>query len=144
MKIKTDIRFKILAHLLEINNSTNEFMANEFLSTLHDDLGTIKRALIELIEEGYIKESNIDTSIPYYTSPVKSIVTIGNITRKNPKRLIEDSEISKIRIFITLKGKQFLQEIDNENKRMNHLKYDWLKNIVYLLIGAGLTFLANY
>ncbi len=144
MKIKSDIRYKILDHLLEINNSTNEFIANQFLSTLHDDLGTIKRALMELIEDGYIKESNIDTSVSNYTSPIKSINTVGDIARKNPQRLIEDSEISKIRIYITFKGKQFLQEIENENKRMNHLKYEWLKNLVYLIVGASFTFLVNF
>jgi|GEM_PF-5952240 len=95
----TDIRLRILERLDQENKSTEEFIANEFLETLHTDLGTIQRAVIELLDDKYIKESR--------PSAVRKIETSKG---KSSKRLLDGNDIPSIRLYITLKGKQYLAE----------------------------------
>jgi hypothetical protein len=121
---ETDIRISVLKELRKLNFGTSEYIANEFLESLNTDLGSIKRMLVELIDEGLIQESNI-----YEDNLTDSVIrkidtkTINldkdsqeRIDKKSSKRLIERQgkfdRIPSIRIMITLKGINFL--IENE------------------------------
>lgn len=141
MKDSSDIRLKILDHLNKSGRSTEEINCNNFLVTLHNDLGTIKRTLIELIEKGYIKESNVDWDRERETSSVIfKIKTIGNLTRKDSKRLLNPEDIKAIRLYLTLEGKKFLIESENLKHYSWTIRNDWWLKIVYLIIGSILTF----
>ena len=143
--LTNDIRYKVLLRLQKQKNGTDEFKANEFLTTLHDDLGTVRRALIDLVESGYIRESNVDAS---GVNPQESV--IYNIKSRGPKenkkaiRLVEDKSIGVIRIHITLKGIQFMTETENEHIRMRSIKNEWWKNLIFLILGSVLTLIVGW
>lgn len=124
-----DIRTMILSELSRQENSTAEFIANKFLYNIHKDLGTTIRALIELIEEGFVKESNIDwkDESQKNNSIVLSIDTTGKpgSNAKNPKRLLDSSDIKSIRLFITLKGKMYL--IQDKKLKIDFTLSKWQK-----------------
>lgn len=142
---KTDIRFKILEKLSEEKNSTAEFKAKEFLATLHSDLGTIKRALIDLIEDGLIKESNVNwPEEKEEKSSINAIVTKGPPERKESKRLLEDESLGPIRIYITLKGQQFLLQSENLRRQSWSIRNDWWVKILYMVVGAGISVAVFY
>jgi hypothetical protein len=129
-----DIRIELLENLRNLNKGTTEFIANDFLSKLNSDLGTIKRLLIELIESDLIQESNV-----YENDLGKSVIRNIDTTahdedpekndKKNSKRLIQAigkcNKISSIRIMITLKGINFL--IENEKLKNELVLTKWQK-----------------
>tara|TARA_R110002111_G_scaffold89077_1_gene138712 strand:+ start:409 stop:855 length:447 start_codon:yes stop_codon:yes gene_type:complete len=142
---KSDIRIKILEKLSEEKNSTGEFKAKDFLVTLHSDLGTIKRALIDLIEDGLIKESNVKWPEERdEKSSIHKIVTKGSPERKDSRRLINDKTIGTIRIYITLKGQQFLLQSENLRRQSWSIKNDWWIKLLYMIIGASISVLVFY
>ena len=120
-----DIRIKILERLEREEQSTAEFMANEFLATLHPDLGTVKRSVLDLIEDGYIKQS--------FPSDISAINTVE---RKGSDRFLDKNDIPPVRLFITLKGQQFLIESKNLKRTTWMIKHDWWVKIVYLIAGS--------
>lgn len=136
----SDIRFKILAHLNKFGQSTEEINCNAFLETLHSDLGTIRRTLIELIEKGYINESNVNWERERETlSAIYKINTRGDHTRKDSKRLLKPNDIEAIRLYLTLDGKKFLIESENLKHYSWTIRNDWWMKIIYIIIGAVLT-----
>lgn len=143
--LTNDIRYKVLLRLQKQKNGTDEFKANEFLATLHDDLGTVRRALIDLVESGYIRESNVDASgVNPQESVIYNIKSRGPKENKKARRLAEDKSIGVIRIHITLKGIQFMTETENEHFRMRSIKNEWWKNLIFLFVGAIITILVNW
>lgn len=44
--MEIDLRFLVLEHLVSRRLSSDEWIANDWLSTQHSDLGTIRRALL--------------------------------------------------------------------------------------------------
>jgi hypothetical protein len=120
--MEQDIRLRILHELNSKDGGTAEFKANEYLEKLHQDLGTIRRALIELLDEGLIAESNItDLQDSVIRTKLKSVGK--DLNKKDSKRLNNDKSIPKIRIYITIKGKLFLREefkIKKEISLLNH------------------------
>lgn len=120
-----DIRLRILEKLDKENRSTAEFIANDFLQTLHSDLGTIIRAVLDLVEDGYIKQS-----------PPSDIGAIDTSQLKSSDRLLDRSDTPTIRLFITLRGKQFLLESENLKRTSWNLRNEWWVRLSYLTAGA--------
>ena len=114
-----DLRQKILRKLFESNLSTEEFIANEFLQGVHSDTGTIKRALVDLLELGYIKESNINWSNGGERIN-KSIINKIDSNKENSSSKVALKSCGRIRLYITLDGKKYIEnEINNkENERI--------------------------
>lgn len=119
-----------------LGNSTQEWKANKYLSTCHTDLGTIRRALLELKDEGLIRKSNHNTKNKY--QEIEDIETNEGLVgenAKNPKRLDDpDNElkcnpkykIGTIRIYITLKGLDYIRNYErflDEDELNQTLKY---------------------
>ena len=129
-----DIRIELLENLCNLNKGTTEFIANDFLSKLHPDLGTIKRVLIELIDSDLIQESNICKD-DFEKSIIRNIDTTAHdddpekFDKKNSKRLIQAigkcNKIASIRLIITLKGINFL--IENEKLKNELVLTKWQK-----------------
>jgi hypothetical protein len=130
-----DIRIALLEKLNSLKNGASEFIANEFLSSLHDDLGTIKRMLIELIDSDLIIESNV-TKSDHPKSIIWQIDTTAHDNdperdnKKSSKRLIRkvgnSEKIQCIRLLISLKGMNFLIEnakLKNELKLSRWQRY---------------------
>lgn len=142
---KSDIRLKILNKLSAQKKGTEEFLANELLAKIHNDLGSVRRALIDLIEAGYIKESNVDWRTEKENkSVIYSINTIGPPENKSTKRLINDDSIGAIRIYLTLAGQEFLVESENLRLTTWTIRNDWWLKIIYMLIGAGISIAIFY
>jgi hypothetical protein len=146
-----DIRIKLLKKLNELNNGTSEFIANEYLSKLHTDLGTIRRLLIELIDFDMIRESNIPKE-NYKESIIRNINTTKSKGenfadlefKKSSKRLKgkygEFDKIPDVRITITIKGLKFLTENeklfwDSKMAKWKHYTF-WPLLIFSFLMGA--------
>lgn len=118
-----DIRYQLLNVLKVRDLETKEFIANEFLSSLPHDLGTIKRALIELRNSNYIQESNV----PPGASVIDDIVAVDN---ESPKKL-RDANCRSIRLILTLDGRRFLLE---DEKLQNELAVaKWNKKIFWMI-----------
>ena len=49
-----DLRIAILRYFKEQNRSTEEHQSNKWLQKQHDDLGSLRRALIELINDDFL------------------------------------------------------------------------------------------
>jgi hypothetical protein len=124
---KEDIRILILRELDKKNRSTAEYRLNEYLATLHDDLGTIRRSLIELQEEGLIANSynyNIKNLLITTEKDYKMYHNVHDMHEsylKKSRRLIEDPEVTRYGIqglyfYICLKGKTFIFE-NSKSKR---------------------------
>ena len=133
---KNDIRIRLLKELRNLNQGTEEFVANEFLSKLHPDLGTIRRLLIELIDFDLIRESNVpkdnkDSSvirnIPTTKDDSDTLITLEY--KKSSKRLVSKygafEKIKDIRLTITVKGLILLKE--NEKLDVDYTLSKWQK-----------------
>lgn len=133
---------KILLRLKEENLGTGEFIANQFLSTLHDDLGTLRRALVDLFNCGYATESNLywpEQKADFVTSKIDTRGTLGPEAKKS-SRLNDPNDIPPIRLVITLTGLRFLVEAENLRRTTFLIKHDlWIKSGV-LILGAVLGF----
>lgn len=135
--MENDLRYKILNEFRE--KSTGETISNDFLETLHYDLGTIKRAIIELIDSDLLSFSNLtkEESIKWLN---KNVITTSiynkefdslNQNIQSSKRLIKDLEnslepnttkkIPPIRLYTTVKGLIFLSDY---NDRVDLKKYN--------------------
>lgn len=134
-----DIRLNILQRVERENRGTAEFKANEYLATTHSDLGTIKRAVVDLLDDGYIKESNLLWPDEKSKSVVYNIDTKGpaGSPKKDPKRLLDQKDIKFIRLYISLHGKKFLIEEENLRRTTWWIKHDWWMRIIYMVIGVG-------
>lgn len=140
-KLNSDIRYKILYELNKIGHSTEEIPINTFLATLKTvkgtkDIGTIKRAILELIKEEYVEES------PSRKRIIDEINTNGPAeTFKNPKRFIQDvgdaPKIDNIYLIITLKGKKFLVEWDKLESDISNSKFLEQTRWITLIMAIG-------
>lgn len=139
-----DLRIKILEHFDGIYHSPSEIHANDWLASQHKDLGTIRRALLELIEQDFLSISgkSKDESFTWVKEKLDTKTT-GSQTesdkdKKNSKRLIEavgdHEQIEKIRIQTNLPGVIFLNEI-RRNKRTIFYQ------ILLVILGVVLKFL---
>jgi len=118
-----DVRIKILRYHKNRNTSTEEHSSNVFLAKLSSDLGTIRRALLELVSEDYLIISNAtkDKSIEaitrdFNTKNKSTPLSDEDILRKSSKRLVENvgsmEKIPEYKFFTTVKGLKFLIEFD--------------------------------
>lgn len=139
--MEKDLRYKILFHMKSLGNSTEEWHANEYLSTCHSDLGTIIRALVELVDEGLIFNCyDRNKSIHYQDlSKIDTSNKKNGINAKNPLRFNDvknqlncSEEIKAVRLYITLKGLMFLQE--KEKFKLDKINSGRTKNWFYLLL----------
>ncbi|MEQ9117471.1 hypothetical protein [Fulvivirga sp.] len=132
-----------MSRLLKEDKGTSEFIANDFLFHECSDLGTIRRSLIDLHEQGLIGISNtnqhevvrwLTINLDTATDKQKAASTFGKEfgeewveAKKSSKRLVQKlaphSKIEPLRLFITIKGVKFLGEFDNI-KRTNY----WIRN----------------
>lgn len=139
--MKRDLRLTILKYFSKLNASTSETAANEWLSKQHDDLGTIRRALIELIETDLMAISEMDkfSAVSWLktnldTKTVALTADKDKRDKKSSRRLIEKveafSEIPKIRLFVTLQGVMFV----NEQARMKNAKYYRVLSLVLSIV----------
>lgn len=145
MNENSDIRYKILEYLNQNGNSTEEVRCSIFLAHLHNDLGTIKRTLIELINKGYINESNVDWVNEKETkSEIFKINTRGNIERKDSKRLLDSKDIKEIRLYLTLDGKRFLIESENLKHTTWMIRNEKWFRILLIFIGALLSLIIQW
>lgn len=139
-----DIRFKILEELKRIGHTTEEASMNDFLSTLKtykntDDLGTIREAILELVKDGYVKETR-DKNV---VENIKTSEVAGGDDWKSPKRFIQTvgmaSKIPDVYLFMTLEGKKFLIEWENLQKSSWLTKYDLVIKASFIILGALVT-----
>ncbi len=130
-----DLRLEILHEIKNREKSTEELIANSFLQALNEDLGSLRRALIELLDEGLIGESNVTPE----TSIVRNkLDSSGPPSVKSSKRLT-NGEIGPIRLFITLKGTLFL--IEEKKLRNELLLSEWnryARYAIYILAILGI------
>jgi len=135
--MESDIRYQTLIRLKNEDKSTGEFIANTFLVALHSDLGTVRRALIELLDEGLIRESNVYN---IEDSVIRNINSRGGEECKRSRRFVEDQgeykKIKPVRIYITMKGLMYLKEY-------NQFKYEsymdkWKKRLFFPTVGLTL------
>ena len=147
MLMKKDIRLQILEHFRKLKRSTEECIANEWLSRLHHDLGTIRRALIELVEQDYLAISGSEkTEALVWLLKVMDSVTSNSLpTERHAKkasiRLIKEvggyPRVPDIRLHTTLNGIAFIEKYARDRNEV------WIRFIL-LLIGAVLGFLGNW
>lgn len=123
-----DIRLEILHHINKKQKATEEYVANEYLYGLHDDIGTIRRALRELLAEGLIGESNVTSENSVILNQMASV---GPPSKKSSERLV-NGDIDSIRLYITLKGKLYLVEEKKINNEL--LLSEWNISIRIVLI----------
>jgi len=144
---KTDIRIRILKHYKKLNSSTSETKDNKWLHKLDSDLGTIRRALIELIESDYlaISEKSANEAVEWLKENMNS-TTMGPRTpdhddKKSSKRLIENignyNKVPEIRLYTKIKGIVFIQEY-------SRFKNKHLTQALFLIIAALIGFFSNY
>jgi hypothetical protein len=140
MKESKDLRFKVLEYLQENGSSTEEVQCNEFLSKLHGDLATIRRTIKELIEKGYINESNIDWDKDRDKSIIFNLNTTGATGQENNRveRLLNPKEIGTIRLYLTLDGKKFLVESENLRRTTWMIRNDNKIKVLFAIFGAAL------
>ncbi len=120
--MEKDLRIRILEHLVNNGQSTEETILNDFLGKSGEDLGVIRRSLIELIESGYVKISNTENhkAIQELNEQLNSTTQRGTPhqdaeDKKSCKRFLHDvgnhKKIRlKIRAYATVKGINFLIE----------------------------------
>ncbi len=108
-----DMRFNILSHLNENGHSTEEYLCNDYLSSLktykgNDDIGTVFRAIHELCyEEKFLKEERSSTKITPFLEEKRRTKD-----QKTCKRFNKDHEnyVGDIYLSVTLKGRLFMME----------------------------------
>lgn len=148
MNESNDIRLSFLEYLEAKGSSTQEIICNEFFSKLHPDIGTTIRAVIELLELGYVKESHIDwkTDSGKKASPIANIDTSGSTQshpNKQASRWLNFNDVGAMRFYITLEGKKFL--IDNRNLKRStwNIKYDIPIKLAFVFVGGLVTIVAQ-
>lgn len=146
MKDNKDLRFKILQHLQDNGSSTEEVPCNKFLAAAHNDLATIRRTLKELIQKGYINESNVDWSIELDKSIIYNLNTTGATGQGNNRieRLLDPNDIGTIRLYLTLDGKRFLIESENLKHTTWMLRNDIPMKILFAFLGIIATLATQY
>jgi hypothetical protein len=156
MKKSKDLRLVILKKIqIESEAGTDEFLANIFLSTIHSDLGTIRRALIELVENDFLKISNTEKA-PDFNFWKKWLDTKSvknppypeyNVDIKNPKRFVEKvgkhQQIPSMRLVSTIEGIKFLIEYDTLKRNLWFAKYRIHVAIILLIIGGFIGWLSK-
>lgn len=158
-----DMRIVILLHLEEKDYALEQKISNEFLSKLTTrdgipDLGTIRRSLEDLLEEGFIMEtheSKVIGSHHLFTSKKQYTETPENYDSKefsNPQRFISKvgnaPKIINIYLGITLKGKMFLTDRRNSEANQELISHSidkfnedrkWFKKPIFqIILGAVL------
>lgn len=159
---KTDIRFRILWHLYKEDFGMEQHCANQFLSSLKTsinttDLGSIRRALFDLKEQGLIKETQDNVDIKTFdelrTSGFGADADYSSIC--SPDRFVKTvgafPQIRDIYIGITMKGIEFLINHDNSvlttmvNRKQNRTFYAVLAlAFATAIIGVAQLFVACY
>ena len=144
---KKDLRLKILEHFNNLKRSTAETNTNEWLYQQHTDLGTIRRAVIELIETDMLAISEKDKEEALtWIKEVMDSTTRGfeqerRNAKKSSKRLIasvgEFPEIPNLKIYTTLKGILFIQDY----KRTKNLN---INKLVFMILGVLLGMVVWY
>ncbi|QNR22775.1 hypothetical protein [Croceimicrobium hydrocarbonivorans] len=145
---RSDLRLQILQHFESLNRSTSETVANKFLHGLHEDLGTIRRALIELIQEDYIRISSIGNQDPveflktHWNSTTYSAQrSKSDINKKSSKRLLkavgEHGKVPDIKLYTTVKGLMFIKEY-------RRYKYQHHWQLIFILTGALIGFFIQF
>lgn len=139
-----DIRLKILLHFEGLEGSSKETIANNYLAGLENDLGSIRRTLIELIQEDFIRLSSIQNENPIKWLNRELDTTTHDRAnsqkyqnKKSSKRFLKhvgnQSKIPKIRLYVTLKGLLFIKEY----KRFKY-HYIWVLAIALISFFLGL------
>jgi hypothetical protein len=119
-----DERMQILQGIEnDMKASTAEFIANQMLFDIADqgkkDLGTIRRALLDLIAQDLILVSHREDSKSHALEYVKKELSTSNEgfknlpdnVRQSHKRLIDSpGKIEPIRLVLSFKGKDYLEE----------------------------------
>ena len=136
-----DIRLQILLHFRDLNVSTEERIANQWLSQVHYDLGTIRRALIELILEGYLVIPGLekDEAVTWLNSEMDS--TTSKLTpaerhaKKSSMRLIKEvggyPKVADIRLHTTIAGVVFIEKYLRDRNDI------WIR-VMLMLLGVVL------
>lgn len=145
--MKHDLRIRILNHFKDLDQSTAETRANDWLEKQHDDLGTIRRSLIDLIELDYIRVSSIGDEDPivwlvkHWDTKTNGPRTKDDDDKKSSKRLVESvgnySNVEDVKLYTTVKGLTFIAE--NNRFRNYHVH-----KLLYIVIGVTVGFLLTY
>lgn len=138
-----DLRFRILEYFEELDNSTSEEIANPWLETQDDDLGTIKRSLIDLIESDFIRLSSLGDKDPIkwlnenWDSTTHGKRTKEHDDKKSSKRLTQDvgihNKVPDVKMYTTVKGLMFIKEY-----RRFKYHYYWIIGTAILSFLLGL------
>lgn len=148
------MRFIILQRLKFEDKGPAEFIANDFLSELHTDLGTIRRALIDLVEMGLIgliNKQDKKGAIEWLVNELNTSIDAGHTRddkhmqiKTSSKRLIEGEiggdlkKIGNIGLNLTIQGVNWLIEHDTLRRTNKLVKYDLVIKGAVLLIGFAL------
>lgn len=117
-----DMRIRILVHLKDNDSALEQYIANDYLATLNTtkgerDLGSIRRAILDLETRDFIQQTN-----PRNKINIENELSTGGDKWKDisdPNRFLDDwigeaPKICPIYIGITLGGLKFLLDINHD------------------------------
>lgn len=144
-----DLRIRILRYYKERNTSTEEHSSNAWLEKQNKDLGTIRRALLELINDDYLIISNASKEISiqkvtekFETKNLSKPLSDDDILKKSSERLIKDvgdnKKIPEYKFITTVKGIKFLIEFDKLNNDSTMAKWQKIAFWPLLIISSTL------
>ena len=142
-----DIRLRILEHFKKLNVSTEERIANEWLAALHYDLGTIRRALIELIDQDYLaiseqeKKESIEWLQEKMDSSTSKLTQEQRHAKKSSIRLIKEvggyPRVPDIRLHTTITGIAFILKYRRDRNEV-------LARLLFVFLGFVLGLFGNW
>jgi hypothetical protein len=146
-----DLRIRILRYHKVRNTSTEEHSSNDWLEKQNKDLGAIRRALLELINDDYLiisnasKESSLKkVTEKFDTKNHSNPLSDEDKLKKLSKRLITDVGVNKkipeYKFITTVKGIKFLIEFDKLNIDSTMAKWQKIVFWPLLIISALLAF----
>lgn len=118
----SDLRIRILKYYKERKSSTEEHSSNSWLEKQSDDLGAIRRAIIELITEDFLiisnatKDKALEKVEEAFNTTAHGLTPEKTKLKKSSKRLIQDvdeyKKIPEYKFFTTVKGIKFIIEFE--------------------------------
>lgn len=142
-----DIRLRTLEHFRKLNVSTEERIANEWLAGQHYDLGTIRRALIELVDKDYLaisgseKLESLEWLQREMNSETSKLSPQERHAKKSSMRLLKEvggfTRVPDIRLHTTINGIAFIEKYSRDRNEV------WIR-LLLILLGFCLGLLGDW
>lgn len=154
-----DLRIKILRYFIDKKTSTEEHPSNEWLANQHNDLGTLRRALLELIDNEFLVISNknkkdslqkiqteFNTGALQFSNPLSSLDEMRKSSKRLTNNLRNFNRIPDIKFITTVKGLKFIIEFDKlkVDATLSHRRKIWFWPIAISgLVSLAITLLKS-